>query len=266
MLQKGAALVGLRCTVELFAAQDDLVSARLSDGLAGIALAAAMLIFIDDPDRARACGCCAIGVLTLAVGIAAFFGKGERPQLTAAALRETPAAWARELLYPLAMLGWTMLVPEKALGAADVAAGWLVATMCRTGFRRSPAESAGFNAVVGLSALLTGGTLTALQLSGCAVAVGPFIAVWTALCCGLALYGAILMRNVVALVAMAAALVGAAAVDGMNCCTALPWTGVVLAAGGLVAAGCSVPDWMMLFRRARAAGIRRRAVKGRNRR
>ena len=62
------------------------------------------------------------------------------------------------------------------------------------------------------------------------------------------------------------ALVGAALVDGMNCCTALPWTGVVLAAGGLVAAGCSIPDWMRLFRRARAEGIRRRAVKGRNRR
>ena len=40
------ALTGLRCVVELFAAQGDLVSARLSDALAGIALAAAMLVFV----------------------------------------------------------------------------------------------------------------------------------------------------------------------------------------------------------------------------
>ena len=263
-LSAAAALVGLRCTVELFAAQGDIVSARLSDGLAGIALAAAMLIYIDDPDRARACGCCAIGVLTLSVGIAAFFGKGERPQLTVAALRETPAAWVRELLYPLAMLGWAVLVPEKAPRAEDLAAGWLLASLCRTSFRRSRAESTTFNAVIGLAALLTGGALAALQLSGCAIPVMPFIAVWMALCCGMALYGAISPGNIVAWIAMAAALAGSAAADRLNCCTALPWTGLVLAAGGLIAAGCSVPDWLLIFRRARAARIRRRASKGRS--
>ena len=260
-LGAAAALVGLRCTVELFAAQGDIVSARLSDGLASIALAAAMLIYVDDAERARACGCCAIGVLTLAMSIAAFFGKGERPQPTIAALKETPAAWARGLLYPLAMLGWAALVPEKAPIAADLAAGWLVVSLCKTSFRRSPAETAGFNVVIGLAALLTGGALTALQLSGFEVRTGAFIAVWTALCCGTALYGAIVPRSIVGFAAMTAALIGTAFADGLNRVTALPWSGMILAAGGLIAAGCTIPDWTMLFRRARAARIRRRARK-----
>ena len=115
-----------------------------------------------------------------------------------------------------------------------------------------------------LAGVLTGGALAALQLSGCAIPVRPFIAVWMALCCGLALYGAISPGNIVAWIAMAAALAGSAAADRLNCCTALPWTGLVLAAGGLIAAGCSVPDWLLIFRRARAARIRRRASKGRS--
>ena len=254
-----AALTGLRCVVELFAAQGDLVSARLSDALAGIALAAAMLVFVDDADRARACGCCAIGVLTISTAIAAFFGRGERPQLTLAALRETPAAWIRGLLYPLAMVGWSALVPESAPDAAALAAGWLIVTLCRATFRRSPAESAGFNVGIALAALLTGGALTALEWIGSGVPASAFTCVWIALCCGAVLFGAISPRSIAGWVAMLAALAGSVFANRLTVATALPRTGIVLTAGALIAAGCAVPDLLMLRRRARAARIRRRA-------
>ena len=256
-----AALTGLRCVVELFAAQGDLVSARLSDALAGIALAAAMLVFVDDGDRARACGCCAIGVLTLSAAIAAFFGRGERPQFTLAALRETPAAWIRGLLYPLVMLGWSALVPERTPGVEALAEGWLIVTLCRATFRRSPAESAGFNVGIGLAALLTGGALTALEWCGYGVPAGAFTCVWIALCCAQALYGAISPRSIAGWISMLAALAGTVFAGRLTRVAAMPWTGIVLTAGALIAAGCAVPDLLMLRRRARAARIRRRAGK-----
>lgn len=259
-LGAAAALVALRCAEEIFVTQGDMVSARLSDLLGGVVTAAALLIFYDDASRARACCLSACGMLTLSLGIAAFFGHGEKPQLSPAIFREAPAAWLRALLYPALACG--MVAAGGRFSVAGLLGGAAAALVCRTTFRRSAAESAGFNVTVASLALLLGGLLASAELFGFpTIGTDSGAFVWLGLLCGLSLYGGLNAHTCAAMLLMLAAAAGSAA-DGWAPETyAVPLRGAMLAAGGLAAFCCMIPDLALLIRRGRANRIRRGAQK-----
>lgn len=259
-LGAAAALAALRCAVEIFAAQGDMISAWLSDLLGGVVTAAALMIFYDDASRARACCLSASGMLTLSLGIAAFFGRGEKPQFSLGIFREVPTAWMRTLLYPALACG--MVAAGGSFSVAGLLGGAAAALACRTTFRRSTTESAGFNVTVALLALLLGGLLASAELFGIPTIGTDFGAfVWLGLLSGLSLYGGLNARTCAAMLLMLAAAAGSAANGWSPEFYAVPLRGAMLSAGGLAAFCCMLPDLALLIRRGRANRIRKKAQK-----
>ncbi len=121
----------------------DCHSARLSRGLTSLFVLVGLVIDGDDSRTLCLAGTAGLSALVaLVVGLV--MGDGIRGRPNAAVIRSAPRAALQTLLYPAAALSASLLLRVPPRGAAFFA-GLTLCELCRTPFRRSPAEAVRFN-------------------------------------------------------------------------------------------------------------------------
>lgn len=169
-----ALLVISRCFEELFASQNDSFSATLTTILTAIFLGGALSLVGDHSygDSESASELAAAGITALVSGsIAIGFSRREWPRINFAILKETPAALARLLLYPILCLA-LMLIDTHfgrnyALSRAPVVSGLvglIFLELSKSNFRRREEESAGLKTGTALLMVCVTGGLFLLSL------------------------------------------------------------------------------------------------------
>ncbi len=136
---------------ELFASQGDLLSARLTDLLTGILLAAALLI---PGDTALYCLIAAGASLAVGGAIAAGFSRHEWPKPNLAVAAELPMGLLRTALYPVLAYMTLSLPPFGGTFPVESAViGLMILEIGRTSFERDPIGASVFRIGAGILSL-----------------------------------------------------------------------------------------------------------------
>lgn len=259
-----ALLIILRCFEELFASQNDTMSATITTALTTIAMSTSLLL-----DVGNTVAFAAMAVVTLISGsIALGFSRHEWPRINFAILKEIPAAMARLLLYPAFCIGILLLnnriganFPVWRAAVSAGLAGLILLEIFKSTFRRSPEEAAGIKVGIALSMLAaTAGIL----LLGCFIWRTSFplcqAILMAAGAAALLLYASFDWETIAA----TAILLAAAAVTVIGITPGyLPFPKEVFIgpAAGVALCVLMLRQWGQLFRQARANRIRKRAMK-----